>query len=165
MRAVTTATGQAYKKRPQANDVEDGADGEDVDPEEAVNYSDTEESESDQESAPQATKILRQLRGASKAEEVERWSEVERKSIVVKTRHNFYKQTKVTSRAQEDQSALPARVLNVYEDTTDEDDFTGEQTGDRERDARATRGAAVGEPGGMGRRGRGSSRGLRRSGR
>ena len=53
VRAVTTATGQAYKKRPQANDVEDGADGEDVDPEEAVNYSDTEESESDEEPAPE----------------------------------------------------------------------------------------------------------------
>ena len=47
--------------------------------------------------------------------------------MVVKTRHNFYKQTKVTSHAQEEQSALPAGVLNTYEDTTDEEDFTGEQ--------------------------------------
>ena len=89
--------------------------------------SDTEESESEEEPAPQATKLLRQLRGASKVEEVERWSEVERKSAVVKTRHNFYKQSKVTSLAQEEQSALPAGVLNTYEDTTDEEAFYGEQ--------------------------------------
>ena len=60
-------------------------------------------------------------------EELERWSEVERKSTVVKTRHNFYKQTKVTSLAQEEQSALSAGIINTYEDTSDEEDFTGEQ--------------------------------------
>ena len=128
---MTTATGQAGKKRPQAT-AQVGAGTEELDKDEeeweedAMN-SDTEESESDEEPAPQATKLLRQLRGASKVEEVERWSEVERKSTVVKTRHNFYKQTKVTSLAQEEQSALPAGVLNTYEDTTDEEDFTGEQ--------------------------------------
>ena len=58
--------------------------------EEGGKYSDTEESESDVEPASQVTKLLRQLRGASKVEELERWSEVERKSTVVKTRHNFY---------------------------------------------------------------------------
>ena len=95
--------------------------------EEGGKYSDTEESESDEQPAPHVTKLLRQLRGASKVEELERWSEVERKSTVVKTRHSFYKQTKVTSLAQEEQSALPAGVLNTYEDTADEEDFTGEQ--------------------------------------
>ena len=64
---------------------------------------------------------MRQLRGASKVEEVERWSEVERKSTVVKTRHTFYKQTKVTSLAQEEQSALPAGVMNVHEGSDDDD--------------------------------------------
>ena len=44
-------------------------------------------------------------------EEVERWSEVERKSIVAKTRHNFYKQTKVIIFAQVEQSALLAGVV------------------------------------------------------
>ena len=92
--------------------------------EEGGKYSDTEESESDEQPAPQVTKLLRQLRGASKVEELERWSEVERKSTVVKTRHNFYKQTKVTSLAQEEQGALPARVLDTYEDTSG---FNGEQ--------------------------------------
>ena len=45
----------------------------------------------------------------------------------MKTRHNFYKQTKVTSLAQEEQSALPAGVLNTYEDTTVEEFFCAEQ--------------------------------------
>ena len=131
MRDVTTATSQAGKKRQQATG-QQGAGTEEPDEdeeegEEGAKYSDTEESESDEEPAPQATKILRQLRGASKVEEVERWSEVERKSIVVKNKHNFYKQTRVTSHAQEEQSALPAGVLNTYEDTTDEENWSGEQ--------------------------------------
>ena len=50
-----------------------------------------------------------------------------RKTVVAKSKHNFYRQSKVTSRAQEEQSALPGGVINTYEDTTDEDDFTGEQ--------------------------------------
>ena len=108
--------------------------------EEGAKYSDTEESESDEEPAPLTTKLLRQLRGASKAEEVERSSEMERKCTVVKTKHNFYKQTKVTSRAQEEQSALPAGVINTYEDTTDEDDFTGEQK-ELEKEMQALRSA------------------------
>ena len=89
--------------------------------------SDTEGSDSGEELAPQATKLLRQLRGAAKMEELDRSSEVQRKSTVVRSKHNFYKQTKVTSHAQEEQSALPAGVTNVYEDSTDEEEFTGEQ--------------------------------------
>ena len=135
VRGVTTATGQADKNRPQARPQAkvqggDGANEGDEDEEESgerARYSDTEESESNEEPAPQATKILRQLRGASKVEEVERWSEVERKATVLKMKHNFYKQTKITSLAQEEQSALPAGVLNTYEDTTDEESFFGEQ--------------------------------------
>ena len=91
-------------------------------------YSDTDESECVEEHAPESTKLLRQLRGAKKVEEVERWGEVERKSTIVPTtRHNFYRQTKVTSHAQEEQSALPAGVINTYEDSTDEEDCAGEQ--------------------------------------
>ena len=56
-------------------------------------------------------------------EEMDRWNEVERKSTAVKTRHNFYRQTKVTSLVREEQSALPAGVLNTYEGTTDEEAF------------------------------------------
>ena len=68
MRGVTTATGQAGKKRPQATPQE-GAGTEELDKdeeedEEGAKYSDTEESESDEEPTPLATKLLRQLRGA-----------------------------------------------------------------------------------------------------
>ena len=59
-------------------------------------------------------------------EEVDRWGEVQRKTVVT-TKHNFYKQTKVTNLAQEEQSALPAGVFNTYEGTTDEEDMPGQQ--------------------------------------
>ena len=129
MRALRAATG---KHRHGARHVtsDDGADGAGEvqdDAEEPANYSETEESESADEAAPESTKILRQLRGALKVDEVDRSEEISRKTVVAKSKHNFYRQTKVTSRAQEEQSALPAGVLNVYEDTTDEEDFTGEQ--------------------------------------
>ena len=124
MRGVTTATGRADKV-PATGQADTAQDEEEW--EEGAEYTDTEGSEFDEEPAPQATKILRQLRGASKVEEVERWNEVERKTTVLKARHNFYKETKVTSLAQEEQSALPAGVLNTYEDSTDEEAFVGEQ--------------------------------------
>ena len=144
MRGLRTATGQSGKTRPQAT-TQDGADSEGAaqdDEDEGAKYSDTEESESDEEPAPETTKILRQLRGASKAEEVDRSGEMARKTVVAKSKHNFYRQTKVTSRAQEEQSALPAGVLNVYEDTTDEDDFTGEQK-EIEKEMQALRAAQL----------------------
>ena len=59
--------------------------------------SDTEESESDDEPAPLAANLLRQLRGAAKVEEVDRWGEVPRKSTVVTAKDKFHKQTKVTN--------------------------------------------------------------------
>ena len=131
VRGVRAATGQASNKSPQATGnqcarTEEANEDEEED-EDGANYSDTEESESDEVPAPDETKILRQLRGSSKVEELDRWNEVDRKTTVVKTRHNFYKQTKVTSLAQEEQSALPAGVLNTYEDTTDEEFFCAEQ--------------------------------------
>ena len=144
---LATATGQAGKKRPQATAQEDAGteelDKDEEEGEEGAKYSDTEESGPEEEPAPQAIKLLRQLRGASKVEEVERSSEVERKSTVVNTRHNFYKQTKVTSHAQEEQSALPAGVINVCEDTDDEGDYAGEQKEIAKGDAGAPRGAAA----------------------
>ncbi|MDA8609544.1 hypothetical protein N9L19_01360 [bacterium] len=131
---MTSATGQAGKKRPQATSQE-GAGTEELDKDEEeeeeeegdAKYSDIEESDPGEEPASLATKLLRQLRGASKVEDVERWSDVERKTIVVKTKHNFYKRTKVTSVAQEEQSVLLAGVLSTYEGTTDEEDLNGEQ--------------------------------------
>ena len=75
--------------------------------------SDTEESESGAPPAPHVTKMLRQLCGASQVEAVERQHGGERKYTVVAARHNLYTQTKATSVAQEEQSALPAGVLNT----------------------------------------------------
>ena len=82
-------------------------------------YSLIDESETVDEHAPETTKLLRQLRGARKVEEVERSGEMERKSTIVQT-------TQVTSHAQEEQSALPAAVINTFEDSTDEEGCAGE---------------------------------------
>ena len=91
--------------------------------------SDTEESDLDESGAQNLaeTKILRQLRGSSQAEEVDRWPAVCKKTSQIKGNFTYYKHTKLTSRAQEDQSALPAGVVNVYEDSSDEEAFFGEQ--------------------------------------
>ncbi|MDA8583075.1 hypothetical protein N9L68_02555 [bacterium] len=103
MRGMTTATGESDNKRPQAT-AQEGAgteeldkddDDEEEEEEKDANYSDTEDVESDEHPAPLTTKLLRQWRGASKVEDLERWSDVQRKSTVVETRRNFYKQTKV----------------------------------------------------------------------
>ena len=42
-------------------------------------------------------------------------------------RHNYYKGTRCTNTAQEEQSALPAGVINVNEDSSDCEDYVGEQ--------------------------------------
>jgi hypothetical protein len=144
LRAVA-ATGPESKKRPPADKASQlqGVEGEDADWDDGEweeGASDTEESDFDEDPAPQATKLLRQLRGAAKLEELDRSSEVQRKSTVVKAKHNCYKQTKVTSHAQEEQSALPAGVTNVYEDSTDEEDFVGEQK-EIEKETQALRAA------------------------
>ena len=85
MRGLRTATGQSGKMRPQVTTEGDDQDHE----EEDAKYSDTEESESEEELAPETTKILRQLRGASKAEEVDRSGEMARKTVVAKSKHNL----------------------------------------------------------------------------
>lgn len=95
-----------------------------------ADWSDTEESDTDGEAQGEhaaTDKILRQLRGATKPQEIERQPEVERKATVVKSKHNFYRETRVTSRAQEEQSALPAGVINTHEDSSDDEAFGGEQ--------------------------------------
>ena len=133
LRAIRPATGQGggTDRAATAHPAAGQEHGDDVDAPEAEHLpcSDTEESESGEaeEQQPQATKILRQLRGAAKACQVDRWGEVERKSTVVNAKHNFYRQTKLTSRAQEEQSALPAGATNICEDSEDEEEFFGEQ--------------------------------------
>ena len=61
---MSTATGQAGKKRPEARAQEDGGaeecEQDDEEAEEGAMYSDTEESGSDEEPGPDSTKLLRQ---------------------------------------------------------------------------------------------------------
>ena len=42
-------------------------------------------------------------------------------------KHSFYRHTRCTSVAQKEQSALPAGVVNTYEDSDDEGAYLGEQ--------------------------------------
>jgi len=60
-------------------------------------------------------------------EEVNRRLEQERKAKVFNHKHSFYRNTRCASAAQEEQSALPAGVLNVHEDSTDDEGYVGEQ--------------------------------------
>ena len=62
-------------------------------------------------------------------EEVNRRAERERKGTVVgrKQRHTYYKHTRCSSAAQEEQSALPMGVLNIHEDSSDDEEYLGEQ--------------------------------------
>ena len=59
--------------------------------------------------------------------QVNRREEQKRRSGIFNNRHNFYKHTSCTSTAQEEHSALPAGVLNVCEDSDDENDYVGEE--------------------------------------
>ena len=49
------------------------------------------------------------------------------KTKVFNQKHSFYRNTRCTNVAQEEQSALPAGVVNVYEDSDDDEAYTGEQ--------------------------------------
>ena len=83
--------------------------------------SETESSES--EPPPEGTRLLRQLRGATNVEEVTRQPELQRRTIAARHAHNVYRNTKVTSRAQEEQSAMPAGVKHVWEDSDGDESF------------------------------------------
>ena len=56
-----------------------------------------------------------------------RQDDVSRKAKVFNAKHNFYRHTRCTSISQEEASALPAGVINVNEDSDDEDAYTAEQ--------------------------------------
>ena len=88
--------------------------------------SDTEESSEEEQKPQEDTHVLRMLYKGN-MEEVNRRTEQARKARVISQKHSFYKQTRCTSVAQEEQSALPAGVVNVNEDSSDEEDYFGEQ--------------------------------------
>jgi hypothetical protein len=60
-------------------------------------------------------------------EEANRQEAQKRKSHCVSHKHNVYRNTRCTSTAQEAQSALPAGVINTFEDSEDDEAYTGEQ--------------------------------------
>ena len=97
--------------------------------------SETESSES--EPPPEGTRLLRQLRGATNVEEVTRQPELQRRTIAARHAHNVYRNTKVTSRAQEEQSAVPAGVRNVMEDSDDDEAWDGGDSKELEKETQA----------------------------
>ena len=102
------------------------AEGEEWD---ATGYWGFSESESDKsEAAPEGTKLRRQWRGATRLEQVDRLPEVQRRTVTGRHGHNVYRNTKVTSRAQEEQSAMPAGVTNQWEDSDDDEAWGGAES-------------------------------------
>ena len=89
--------------------------------------SETEESsEEDCKEPEEDTRVLKMLYRGN-MEEVNKRVERERRAKVISHKHSFYKQTRCTSTAQEEQSALPTGVVKRYEDSSDDDDYFGEQ--------------------------------------
>jgi hypothetical protein len=84
---------------------------------------------SDQEQDAQLsadTRVYKMLYKGNVAE-VNQAEAAARKCKVHVGKHDFYKHTRCTSVAQEEQSALPAGVMNVNADSDDEDDYSSEQ--------------------------------------
>ena len=76
--------------------------------------------------AEKYTRVLKMLYKGN-IEEVSRQEQQSRKAKVFNRKHGFYRNTRCTSVAQEEQSAMPGGVLNTYEDSDDDDAYTGEQ--------------------------------------
>ena len=90
--------------------------------------SDTEAS-SREESVPENdedTRVLKMLYHGNLAE-ADRREEQQRKANVVNHKHDFYRQTRCSCTAQEEQSAMPAGVINTHEDSDGDEAFVGEQ--------------------------------------
>ncbi len=82
--------------------------------------------EGQDDAAVRDTRVLKMLYKGNMAE-VSRQEEQSRKARVYSRRHDFYRHTRCTSVAQEEQSALPAGVINVNEDSEDDGAYLGEQ--------------------------------------
>ena len=87
------------------------------------------------------TKLLRQWRGATRPEQVDRLPEVQRRTVTGRHGHNVYRNTKVTSRAQEEQSAMPAGVTNQWEDSDDDEAWGGADSKELDAEWQALRAA------------------------
>ena len=95
-----------YEKPDESAAVVEEHDGE----EEEEVASDTEESSAAESQANDETRVLKMLKG----------------KIFKRPKHDFYKQTRCTSTAQEEQSALPVGVINRHEDSSEDKDCYGE---------------------------------------
>ena len=96
--------------------------------EEGCAQSETEESSSGESARERKedTRVLKMLYEGNIAE-ANRREEQQRKSWIANHRHDFYRQTRCTSTAQEECSAMPAGVMNTHEDSDDDDAYGGEQ--------------------------------------
>lgn len=72
------------------------------------------------------TRVLKMLYKGN-IEELSRQDEQHKKAHVFNRKHNCYRNTRCTSMAQEEQSALPAGVINTYEDSDDDAAYLGDQ--------------------------------------
>ncbi len=100
------------------------------DEEASVEGSDTEKSSSAEEKidkqADADTRVLKMLYKGN-MEAISRQEQQHKNARVYNRKHNCYRNTRCTSTAQEEQSALPAGVINTNEDSDDEDAYMGEQ--------------------------------------
>ena len=125
---------------PQTAAPEAAAAGQEEAPDASEGQPDSSETESSEsEPAPEGTSLLRQLRGATHVEQVSRQPELQRRTAAARHRHNVYRNTKVTSRAQEEQSALPAGVTNVMEDSDGDEAWDGGDSKELEKETQALR--------------------------
>ena len=126
-RRIRRATGTANTERLP------GDGGDDVDEQEQENHdaaTQTEESIDEDASAARDpdndTSILKMLYRGNLQERNRAEAQL-RKSSLCNHKHSFYRNTRCTSIAQEEQSALPVGVTNVFEDSDDDEAYTGEQ--------------------------------------
>jgi len=105
---------------------EDAAEEERVNEDDNVIASETEESSEHETDVGGDTRVLKMLYKGNMAE-VSRREEQARKATVFNRKHNFYRHTRCTNTAQEEHSALPAGVINVCQDSDDDDIYGGEQ--------------------------------------
>ena len=83
-------------------------------------------SAADDDNANRDTHVLKMLYKGNLTE-VERKEQCTKRARVFNAKHSYYKNTRCTTLAQEESSALPAGVFNVNEDSDDDEAYSGEQ--------------------------------------
>ena len=89
--------------------------------------SETEHTSEEETVCPSTDTHVFKLLKAGNVAELNRREEQSKRAKVHNQKHNVYKNTRCTSTAQEEQSALPAGVMNVHEDSDDDEAYLGEQ--------------------------------------